>query len=125
MADNACFIFFIDGRYGLDAAAQALVRRGFSVRQKSSELVVCFPGKPIFRVSLATDDYVKQEAAELSIATPYSENMSKSDARFEILIDDLDAALEEMNSLIEIEAALQELTHGIVYCTWNGEISGS
>jgi hypothetical protein len=125
MADSACFVFFTtDSRCTLDTAAKGLAERGLSVKQKADELVVCFPGKPVLRVSLATDDYVREEAAELSKGTPFFTGMSDCDARFEILIDDLDAVLGEINTLIDVQQSLQELTHGFLYCTWNAQLSG-
>jgi hypothetical protein len=124
MADDACFVFFAGNRPDLDDAAQALSKCGLSVNRTPDELVVYFPGKPVLRVALATDDYVRGEAVELSEGTPFSKEMSSCDARYEILIDDLDAVLDEINSLIDVQQTLQQLTRGFLYLTWNGEISG-
>ena len=124
MADDACFVFFADHRHDLGAAAQALAKRGLSVNRTLDELLVSFPGKPVLRVALATDDYVRGEAIEVSAGTPFSKEMSSCNARYEILIDDLDAVLDEINTLIDVQYALQELTHGFLYLTWNGELSG-
>jgi hypothetical protein len=124
MANHACFIFFSGGPYSLDSAAQVLAERGLTVKRRSDELEVGFPGKPVLRVSLSTDAYVRGEAEELSEGTPYSSEMSKCIGRFEILIDDLDAVLAEINTLIDVQVAIQQLTRGFLYSTWNGDISG-
>jgi hypothetical protein len=124
MADNACFIFFRSGCCTLDDAGKALTERGLSVKRNRDELDVCFPGTPMLRVVLATGDYVREEAAEIAADTPHFAPMSACDARFEILIEDLDAVLDEINTLIDVQACLQDLVHGWLFRTWNGELSG-
>jgi hypothetical protein len=125
MADNACFVFFVDGHHhGIDSAAQALAERGLSVKRETDELFACFPGKPVVRVAFADDQYVQEEAKELSLGTTFSTEMAKCNARFEILLDDLDAVLDEINTLIDVQHALQQLTHGFLYLTWNGKLFG-
>ena len=124
MADNACVAFFETSTgVDLNAAANALAERGIRASRKNDELVVSSGANLIFRVSLALDEYVRQEAAELPDGVPSFEAMSNCDARFEILIDDLDAVLKEANTLIDVETALQQLTDGFLYCTWNGNLS--
>jgi hypothetical protein len=124
MADDACFVFFPSGRFDLDTATKTLSDRGLSVKRKPDELEVRFPGKPVLRIALATGEYVREEAEEIAADTPHAAAMSVCDARFEILIDDFDAVLDEINTLIDAQSALQELTHGFLYRTWNGELSG-
>jgi hypothetical protein len=124
MADDACFIFFSsDRRVDLGAAAVALAARGLVVKPRAEELSVSSPGKPVLRVALAAGDYVREEAEELSAGSLLHEPVSRCSARFEILIDDLNAVLAEVNTVIEVQEALVELTHGFVYRTWNGELS--
>jgi len=125
MADHACFVFFPSSRADLDAAAKALTEHGLLVKRAAAdELEAGFPGKPFLRVAFATEDSVREEAAEIAAETPHAAAMSECDVRFEILIDDLDQVLDEINTLIDVQSALQELTHGFLYRTWTGELSG-
>jgi hypothetical protein len=43
--------------------------------------------------------------------------------RFEVLIDDLDEALDEINTLIEVQVALMNATQGFLFNTWIGEVT--
>ena len=47
---------------------------------------------PRFRIRLATGESVWAEAAEIGEGTPHENAMRECDARFEVGIDDLDAA---------------------------------
>lgn len=124
MADHACFVFFQDRGIDLEAAAKALQGRGLPVSPNGNVLEVGFPGKPRLRVALVKEAYVGQEASALAQESPFSASMSKCDARLEILIDDLDVVLDEINTLIDVQGALQDLTHGFLFCTWNEEVAG-
>ncbi|MCU0627700.1 MAG: hypothetical protein MUF21_14630 [Gemmatimonadaceae bacterium] len=45
------------------------------------------------------------------------------DARFEIEIEDLDAALDEINTLMEVQGALQDASQGWLHLPWNGTVT--
>jgi hypothetical protein len=124
MADHATLIFFPSGRIDLDAAAAALADRGMSVRRTDGELKIGFRSGPGLRIAYVKEPYVGPEAQEISAGTPHATAMSQCDARFEILLDDLDAALDETNTLIDAQITLQNLTGGFLYNTWNGMLSG-
>ncbi len=125
MADNVCFVFFVDDhRHGIDTAAKALTERGLLVKRDRDELSVCFPGKPILRIAFGVGRIVQEEAIELSVGTAFSAEMAECNARFEILIDDLDAVLDEINTLIDVQHILQELNDGFLYLSWNGQVFG-
>jgi hypothetical protein len=70
------------------------------------------------------EDYVTDEAAEISKGTPHEREISQCESRYEILIDDLDLVLDEINTLIEVQATLQSATSGFLFNSWNGELSG-
>jgi hypothetical protein len=55
--------------------------------------------------------------------TVFEQKIANCDARFEVWIEDLDAALDEINSLIDVQDALQSLTRGCTYFTWNGKLT--
>lgn len=122
MSDDSCLIFFRDERHDLASAAKALSERGLAVVRKADELEVAVPEAPALRIALATGDHVREEAAEISEGTDFSGDMAACHLRFEIFIKDLDATLDEANTLIEVQATLQDLTHGYLFLTWNGNI---
>lgn len=128
MADDATLIFFRSGRGDLDTAAAALAGRGMSVQRVAGafgdELTVGYSRGPQLRVAFVREPYVQQEAAEISEGSPHAAGMGLCEARYEILIDDLDGALDEINTLIEMQCALQSATGGFLFNTWSGGVVG-
>jgi hypothetical protein len=116
-------VFFKTGACDLRRAVEALKEYRFHVVRRGTKLTAQQPGKPKFRVELVTDQYVRDEAEEIGADTPYAEDMKECGSRFEIFIDDLDAALDEINSLMELQAALQDASQGYLFLTWNGKLS--
>jgi hypothetical protein len=128
MADHATLIFFRSGRGNLDTAAAALANCGMSVRrierEFGDELSVGFRDGPQLRVAFVEEPYVREEAEELSAESPHACEMSHCEVRYEILIDDLDGVLDEINTLIDVQATLQDATDGYLFNTWNGALHG-
>ncbi len=127
MRNDVCMIFFQSGRGTLETAEALLLDRGCAIDRQPTEygdeLHVTCGDSPVLRIAFVTDDYVLGEAGELSEGTPHAQGMSLCDVRYEIAIDDLDAVLDEMNHLIEVQATLQDATGGYMHNSWNGEIS--
>ena len=119
MADDACLVCFRSGRCDLDGAAMALAGLKLSVERRGDELAVCYPGGPVLRIAYAADSYVAEEAAEIAQGNPHAAALLPCDARFEVLIDDLDAALQEYQTLFAVQESLAEATGGFVFNTWN------
>lgn len=128
MADDATLIFFRSGHGDLDTAASVLRGRGLSVQRKrndfGAELVVGFPHGPQLRVAFVVEPYVRAEAEEIGVGSAHAAGMRLCDVRYEILIDDLDGVLDEINTLIDVQAALQKATGGFLFNTWNGKLQG-
>jgi hypothetical protein len=122
MADDACFVFFRSGACDLGGAAKALARFKLTVKRRGDELVVRRPGGPALRVAYAADGYVAEEAAEIAADHSPAAKLLPCDVRFEVLIDDLDAVLQEYNTLFAVQEVLAEATGGFVFNTWNGAI---
>ena len=124
MADDACLVCFRSGRCDLDGAAKALARLKLTVERRGNELAVCYPGGPVLRVAYAADGYVAEEAAEIAEGNPLVAALLPCDARFEVLIDDLDATLYEYSTLFAVQEALENATGGFLFNTWNGLFPG-
>jgi hypothetical protein len=118
-----CLVFYRSGECDLDAAARALTGSRLAVTHHGDYLTTGRPGSPQFRVRLVIGEPVKAEAAELGEGTPHEAAMRECDARFEIGIDDLDKALDEINTLMEVQGALQDASHGYLFLPWNGNLS--
>ena len=78
---------------------------------------------PELRVRYSDADYVQIEATEIGKRTEWASSLARTDRRFEVAFDDLDAVLSEMNTLIEVQATLQDLTRGYLFNTWNGGLN--
>lgn len=119
---DCCMVLF-RGPHDLTAAAAALTAEGLRVERDDDALTVTYDdSSPSFRVVLSRAAHVAEEAAEIGEGTPHAATLATCDARFEIAIDDLDEALDEINTLIQVQAALQGLTGGIMYTAWNGNL---
>lgn len=123
MSDGVCLIFFRSGGYDLEAAARSLASRGLSVSRVGNDLDVTWHGGPKLRVAFVNAKWVQEEAAEVAERHPRALELSTCDVRFEIMFDDLDEVLDEINTLIEVQATLQKATGGYMLNTWNGELS--
>jgi hypothetical protein len=62
------------------------------------------------------------EAAEIGRGTEHAEAMAAFDARFEVEFDDLEDALDEINTLMEVQGALQDASQGYLFLPWNANI---
>src|SRR5262245_7937909 len=124
MADGVSSIYFHSGKMNLDDAAQLLAKRGLSVARNGDRLSVSWADGPVLTVLLRSEWWVKVEAAEKCEGTKYADQMEECDTRFEIFFDDLDEVLDEINTLIEVQATLHDSTQGFLFNTWNGKLSG-
>lgn len=127
MADG-CMVFFRPGACDLNAAVKSLVGYGLTVTRRGDELTAGRPDIPgfpnrWFRIRLATGPHVAAEAAEIGEGTPHEVAMRQCAARFEISIDNLDAALDEINTLMEVQGALQDASQGFLFLPWNCNLS--
>jgi hypothetical protein len=119
MADDACLVCFRTGRCDLDGAAKALAGCKLVVERRGDELAVHYPGGPVLRVAFAAAGYVAQENAEIAQMHPQAAALLPCEVRFEVLIDDPDATLQEYQTLFAVQEALAEATGGFVFNTWN------
>src|SRR4051812_25157534 len=97
-------IFFRSGDRALDGdrMAATLAERGFSVSRDEQHLKVRWGAGPELRVELATGPRIRQEATEIGKGTSHATTLGRCDARFEIIIENLDEVLDEINTLIEV-----------------------
>jgi hypothetical protein len=121
---QVCMVFFRAGTCDLEAAAASLQDYGLDVAQEPGVLFASTEGSQPFRIRMSNAPHVRTEAVEIGIGTPDEAAMREFDARFEIAIEDLDEALDEINTLIDVQSALQEVSNGYLFLPWNGHLSG-
>jgi len=118
-------IYFRDPAFGLDEAYRVLKERGLSIQRDADDLKVQWQEGPVLFVKLTRGKGVQEEAAAVGEGTPHAKVMQGCDARFEISFDDLEEVLDEMNTLIEVQATLEHAVGGINYNTWNQRLSSA
>jgi len=126
VTDAVSMVFFPPqaGGFDLEWARATLSAKGLDVEATPRGLAVSWvEERPVLRVVLADGAHVAAEAAEIGAGSAFEQALRACTARFEIAIDDLDEALDEMNTLIEVQATLQEGTGGVLFNSWNGELS--
>src|SRR5262249_21979128 len=105
---GCCTVFFHSGACTLNVAARALASYGLTVDWAGDQLIAHRRSSPQFRVKLSVGDQVRQEAAIVGKGTPYAAALGQCDACFDICFDNLEEALDEINTLMEVQGALQD-----------------
>jgi hypothetical protein len=120
---DTCLIFLRPGKATLETAAKSLAGYGLTVDKAEEHLVAYRPGSPSYLVRLVKDAHVLAEATEIGAETEHAVEMSMCSERFEIEIEDLSEALDEINTLMEVQGALQDASGGYLFLPWNGSLS--
>lgn len=120
--NSTCLVFFRDASSSLLRAEQELRRYKFEVRFDGTSLFASKFQSQEFQITLAQLPHVLLEAREIAQGTEYAQALGECGSRFEISIPDLDAALNEINSLMEVQGALQDASSGYLFLPWNEQI---
>ncbi len=120
---DTCLVFFQSEECDLDGATKSLESYRFNVTRDGKKLVIDRGDSPQFEIILVKEDFVQEEANEIAEGTEFVNEMSKCNARFELIIDDLGRALDEINTLMEAQGALQDASKGYLFTPWNDTIS--
>jgi hypothetical protein len=118
-------VYFKAGCCDMDAAVRALTRCDLTVSPQDGYVIVSRSGSPEFDVGLSTEPWVRQEAAGIAGSSPDAAALAECDARFEVSTENLQAALQEINTMMEIQVALQVACNGIVFLPWNRRVMSS
>ena len=131
MGEAVSMIYFRSCHIGLAAARKAMIAAGLAVRRLdgplAGQLGVRWADDPDcteLRVAYSRGRYVREEASGSGKHSPHATAMAQCDARFEILIDDLDETLDDLNTLMEVQWALEELAECYTVNSWNGKVVG-
>jgi hypothetical protein len=123
MASNPLFMVYFSGPATLADAARSLSAHKLHVVEAADLLQVRSRADtgPVFWVGLNTEPWVLLEAAERAEENGLPE-LAHLDRRFEVPMDDLEAALDDYNTMFEVQATLQNLTGGYIVMSWNGNV---
>lgn len=124
---NGCYFFFADpsSEYTPTLLKQQLRDARFTVTGRKEPFKVRWQDGPEFFVSITRGDFV--ETVVRSLMGPrrkYRRMIPGLDTYVLLQFADLDEVLDEINSLIELQTALQEGTRGLMYLSWNHHFSG-
>lgn len=118
------FVMFHDPKIELKHAVNALRRGGLNVTIQDELLRIPLRGDTtVLAIGLNRAAEVQQTATAIGVDTPFAEALSQCDARFEISFSDAGKALAEKKTLQAVQQALQKLTNGHCYTTWDKQVS--
>jgi hypothetical protein len=118
------YVMFHAPEIKIEDAVSALRKRGLNVFIEPQGLMVFENDRPTFHVQLMRNPEVQEISAALAKGMAYADELSQCDARLEISFADSEKILQEPKTLHQIQSALQGLTHGYLYNTWDKTLSG-
>ncbi len=121
--DSSCIVFFPQGTATVDDVVKTLDKYSLTVKRDGDTLYVIGAADCQFKIQLVTDPHVIEEAIEIGNGSPREDEMKACNARFEIAIENLEVALDEINTLMEVQATVQDATKGFLFLPWNGELT--
>lgn len=121
MASDSYFFVYFSGSVTLDDVEAALRKTTLTITRAEQILVARWGDGPELHIGLSHESHVKLEANEDAErhAVPA---LAMCDRRVEVGFDNLDAVLDETNTLAEVQMALQDLTRGYITMAWNDEL---
>jgi hypothetical protein len=124
---NQCLLFFRDpdATFTPERLKQALAETGVTAAGDAEPLALRCGDGPILYASIVRGEVAAVLAGRLiGRGRKHRALAAASDAYIEIKFESLDEVLDEMNTLIEVQAALQAATRGLLYRSWNQSFAG-
>jgi hypothetical protein len=123
---NWCLIFFRDpkGQFTPEYLKQLLIDARLTSTGDQQPFEVRRAGGPSFYVSVLRSSSIETIARRLAgPRRKYSPFIPGCDTQIKIELTDVDEALDEINTLIELQSLLQNATKGLTYLGWNQAFS--
>ncbi len=124
--DSSFSVFFPSGQADLAVAATAIEEAGLDITRQAEHLEVApesdFTETLKFEVRFEEGPQVDAVIDSLQGQVEGADVLVGLSARFLISFTDLEAALDEANTVIDLQLALQEATDGALYLTWNNVV---
>ena len=115
-------VFYQNENSSSKKAKEFLESYGFEV-QEAKDKLVAKATKFTFDITINKAPQVQVEAKEIGKNSPYKQEMNLCNTCFEVRIENLDKALDEINTLMEIQGALQDASKGYLFLPWNDSLS--
>ena len=119
-----CGVYFSKPGFSLTEAQPLLGSPNFPAARRGDVLAVRYKNGPVLFVQHATGEVARREAAWFSRGTDHEAGMRSCDSVFRISFLDLDEVLDEINTLIHVQATLADATGGYVFRSWNESLDG-
>ena len=120
--DDKFLVFFQDEHSSYESAKKLLERYSFEVQEEKDKLVAKANGFT-FDVVIKKGPAVGAKAKEIGKNSPYESAMNLCNACFVVGFDDFEEALDEINTLMEAQGALQDASKGYLFLPWNDSLS--
>ena len=120
---ETCMIFFNSEQCDFNKALESLKSYGLNTLTNGKSIVANHNSSPKFEINMVNENHVLDDAIKISKGTEFESKMSKCNVRFEIKISNLNEALNEINTLMEVQGALQDASKGYLFTPWNNNIS--
>ena len=124
---NWCLIFFRDParEFTQDRLKQTLVDARLSVTGDEQPFAVQWHDGPVLSVSVQHASNVETIIRGLvGRRRKHRTLIPGCDAEIKIVLPDVEAVLDEINTLIEVQSTLQAATGGLMYMSWNHNFAG-
>ncbi len=121
MGKGSYFMVYFTGPATLDDAERVLRKSRLTVTRNGGELGARWDAGPELFLGLSDEPHVVLEAQEVAEMHD-APTLASCARRFEVGFDDLEAVLDETNTLFEVGAQLQDLTGGYLHYAWNGNL---
>jgi hypothetical protein len=126
---NLCLLFFRDPerKFTLERFKQVLDDEGVTVTGEKQPFALRWGDDgPTLYTSIERGEVAEILASRLmdGRAQEHRDLIAGCDGYIEIAFESLDEVLDEINTLIVVQSALQQATSGLVYRSWNQTFSG-
>jgi hypothetical protein len=127
LSPNICLLFFRDpeARFTPARLKKLFGNRVVTAAGRKQPFGVRWGEGPTLYISITRGEFVETLIRRLmGRRRKHRHLIPGCDTQIEITFDNLDEVLNEINTLIDIQATLQDATGGLLYRSWNDSFSG-
>lgn len=121
MAKSSTFFVLFSAPTTLADVGIALKKAGLEPQETGLGTLEVTQDGVAFEVGLSEDPHVLTESQGLA-SRHKAPQLGRMNRRLEIHVEDIDAALDEFNTLALTQQALLDLTNGVAWLQWNDSI---
>lgn len=122
---HTCTIYFDSPELTIQSVKASLQEDGLFVKESTGALFVRWSDQgPELKVIHRAGADVRVEAAAIGLSTEYEDRLLRCHYAFDIEFNDLNAVLDEVNTLIQVQHILLCTSEGVAFNSWNSALSG-